>query len=306
MDNASGIAVVGSYGVALTYSVNAIPRPGQTVLASRFSTNHGGKGSNQAVAAARLGGDVRFLTIVGSDPHGEQGVALWEEESVKADVIRAADLPTMNGAVTVDADARNAIVVAPGALAALTPTHVEEWLDRLTSAAVCLVQLEIPTETAVAALRHARMAGVITVLNPAPWVPLPREAFAYVDYLVPNEDEAGGLLGRPYNRDGAVGEIDSLANRAVVVTEGADGATVFRDGGATNVAAPRVDAVDTTGAGDTFSAALAVALAEGAEIVEAAGFACRAAAVAVTAPGVIDALPHRSQIDDPKNWEGTA
>ena len=277
------VAVVGSYGVGLTFEVERVPAAGETVVGRRFRTDHGGKGSNQAVGAARLGARVALLTAIGEDAFGAEARRMWAEEGVEADAVVAVPLPTMAGAILVEGGGENRIVIAPGALAALTPDHVERFAGRIATADVCLVQLEIPVEAAWRALQIARRGGVRTVLNPAPAPaqPLPRELLALVDYLTPNETEAAAL-----------GDAAAAAG-TIILTLGREGALL----GDERVPALPTRAVDTTGAGDAFNAAFAVALAERRPELDAVRFGCAAGAHMVEHPGVLPGLPRREELE---------
>ncbi|MGE5273895.1 MAG: ribokinase [Verrucomicrobiota bacterium] len=270
------IAVVGSYGVGLTFGVERTPERGETVIGTLFRRDHGGKGSNQAVGAARLGAEVALLTAVGEDAFGAEAFGLWAEENVDAAAVRREPFPTMTAAILVERSGDNRIVVVPGALSALNPEHVDAFADRIAAADVLLVQLEIPVETALRALEVGRAAGVRTVLNPAP---APAETIApAADYLTPNESEAFAVEG---------------AEGTLVVTLGEQGAKL----GGTHVPAFAARPVDTTGAGDAFCAAFAVALAEGADDVEAVRWGCAAGAHMVEHDGVIPGLPTRAELE---------
>src|SRR3954447_25819957 len=187
------IAVVGSYGVGLTFGSARMPERGETVVGTLFRTDDGGKGSNQAVGAARLGAEVSLLTAVGADSFGDRAHELWDNEGVDANAVLRSSEPTMTAAILVEASGDNRIVIVPGALATLTPAHVDEFAERIAAADVLLVQLEIPVETALHALEVGRAAGVRTVLNPAPAPPQPIAPDA--DYVVPNESEARAVAG---------------------------------------------------------------------------------------------------------------
>jgi ribokinase len=271
------IAVVGSYGVGLTFGIERAPERGETLIGTLFRTDHGGKGSNQAVGAARLGSEVTLLTAIGEDAFGDGAVELWAEEGVDATLVVRASLPTMTAAILVEAGGDNRIVIVPGALSTLTPAHVDAFAAQIASAEVLLVQLEIPVVTALHALEVGRQRGVRTVLNPAPAPPSPIAPAA--DYLTPNESEAF-----------AVDEADGT----LVVTLGEQGARLR----GTQVPAFPADAVDTTGAGDAFCAGFAVALAEGATDTDAVRWGCAAGAHMVEHEGVIPGLPTRAQLDE--------
>jgi len=271
------IAVVGSYGVGLTFGVERPPERGETLVGTLFRTDHGGKGSNQAVGAARLGAQVAFLTAVGKDAFGDGAFELWAGEGVDAGGVVRSDLPTMTAAILVEPSGDNRIVIVPGALTALAPEHVDAFAPQVAAADVLLVQLEIPVETALHALEVGREAGVRTILNPAPAPPSPIAPAA--DYLTPNESEALAVEG---------------AEGTLVVTLGEQGARLRGQ----QVPAFPARAVDTTGAGDAFCAAFAVALAEGAEDVEAVRWGCAAGAHMVEHEGVIPGLPTLAQLEE--------
>jgi ribokinase len=269
------VAIVGSYGVGLTVELDRVPDAGETVIGRTFRRDHGGKGSNQAVGCARLGAHVDFLTAVGDDAFGEDAALLWVDEGVVAHAV-IASAATMSAPILVEPQGVNRIIVVPGALAELSRAHVDEFAEKIAAADVCLVQLEIPVDTALYALEVARRAGVRTILNPAP---APSEPIApEVDYVTPNETEAAAV------RD---------AKGTLVLTLGEEGAQI----GDERVPAFPATAVDTTGAGDAFTAAFAVALAEGLSDLEAVRWGCAAGAHMVEHPGVIPGLPRRAQLE---------
>jgi ribokinase len=269
------VAVVGSYGVGLTVELVRMPEAGETVVGRSFRLDHGGKGSNQAIGAARLGAGVDFLTAIGDDPFGHDAIALWQQEGVEARPI-VTDAPTMTAPILVEPTGENRIVVVPGALERLGPEHVDAFSDRIAAADVCVVQLEIPVWTALYALEVAAAAGVRTILNPAP---APAEPIApHCDYVTPNETEA------PAVRD---------ADAQLVLTLGDEGAELRGE----RIPAFPASVVDTTGAGDAFTAAFAVALAEGCDDREAVRWGCAAGAHMVEHPGVIPGLPTREELE---------
>jgi ribokinase len=271
------IAVVGSYGVGLTFGSERVPERGETLIGTLFRTDDGGKGSNQAVGAARLGAEVSLLTAVGGDEFGDRAFELWAREGVDASAVLRSAEPTMTAAILVEASGDNRIVIVPGALSSLTPEHVDGFAGRMAEADVLLVQLEIPLETALHALAVARQAGVRTILNPAPAPAKPITPAA--DYLVPNESEAPAVEG---------------AEGTLVVTLGEQGARI-RDN---LVSAFPARAADTTGAGDAFCAAFAVALAEQGSDLDAVRWGCAAGAHMVEHPGVIPGLPTRAELEE--------
>jgi ribokinase len=269
------VAIVGSYGVGLTVELDRVPDAGETVIGRTFRRDHGGKGSNQAVGCARLGAHVDFLTAVGDDEFGQGAATLWVDEGVVAQTV-IGSAATMSAPILVEPQGVNRIIVVPGALAELSRAHVDAFADKIAAADVCLVQLEIPVDTALYALEVARHAGVRTILNPAPApaVPIAPE----VDYVTPNETEAAAV------RD---------AKGTFVVTLGGQGAEI----GGERVPAFPATAVDTTGAGDAFTAAFAVALAEGLSDLDAVRWGCAAGAHMVEHPGVVPGLPTRAQLE---------
>ncbi len=270
------VAVVGSYGAGLTVELERMPNAGETVIGRAFRVDHGGKGSNQAVGAARLGAETHFLTAVGDDAFGHDAVALWQAEGVHAEAVLT-PAATMCAPILVEPTGENRIVVVPGALAHLSRAHVDAFSDRIATADICVVQLEIPVDTALYALAVARRAGVRTILNPAPAPPEP--IAVDVDYLTPNETEAAAVRG---------------CSGTLVLTLGAEGADVAGE----RVRAFPAETVDTTGAGDAFTAAFAVALAEGKSDLDAARWGCAAGAHMVEHPGVVPGLPTRAQLEE--------
>lgn len=305
------IAVVGGYGVALTMRLERAPGAGETVAGGVLTTGPGGKGSNQAIAAARLGADVSLLTAVGQDAAGEAGRDLWRRENVAASAAVIADAASMTGFITVDGAGENRISIAPGALEALPMSAVEDFRPAILHSDVLLVSLEIPLAVAVAALRIAKESGTTTVLNPAPASELSPETWEYVDVLTPNLTEARLLLGRNEG-DGSspeslARELTSLFAGVVVLTMGADGVRVDDGSEAYTVEAALVErVVDTAGAGDAFTAALGVGLADGLNLRESVRIAALAGAHAVQVAEVVPALAYRSEIglDDELANEG--
>jgi len=306
--------------VDLVALVRRLPAPGETVTGGTFAQHHGGKGGNQAVAAARLGARVAFIGAVGGDAFGAQArTALLAEGIDCSELATLPDFATGVALILVDATGENAIAVASGANAAVTPSAVTDSLARLRPGPsdVVLVGAEIPIPAVAAALQAGRASGAVTVLNPAPATGIGAAMLATADVITPNRTEMRQLSEAASRRTGhawATGDTESRARalleagaegaavgRAVVVTLGPGGSLVLeRAGGAvvaTDVAPHRVDAVDTTGAGDTFSGALAVALAEGRDIAEGARWAGAAAALATTSVGAREGMPSRPMLD---------
>lgn len=295
------IAVVGSYGVGMTMKVLHAPAAGETMSGGVLSVGHGGKGSNQAVAMARLGADVKLFSAIGDDPAGRAALEFWHEENIDASHVVLSKHPTMTGFIIVDADGENRIAIAPGALEDLEVGMLEEFKGAICNADLLVVSLEIPLDVAAAALMWARKTGTPTLLNPAPAVQISADVMGCVDVLTPNAGEAEILLGVDIGSQTPAELAKGLASRfdgSVVLTAGAEG--VFAQVGTTpfHRRALQVETVvDTTGAGDAFTAALAVAICEGQALEQAVMFATAAGAYAVTIPQVIPSLPRRRDLE---------
>jgi ribokinase len=296
------IAVVGSYGVGMTMRLDHVPGAGETVSGGRYDAGPGGKGSNQAIGAARLGASVSLLTAIGPDSLAADAHALWEREGVDASHVVTGAAPTMVGFILVERSGENRIVIAPGALDELSIDAVEAFRPVMREADVVVVSMEIPLDAVTTALRIARAEGATVILNPAPAALLPHDSWQHIDVLTPNQTEAPILLGLPADHGLSPRELAiALRERSgatVVLTLGAEGALVAHDDTVEVVApltAPRI--VDTTGAGDSFTAALAVALGAGAPLLEAVHRAAAAGAFAVGIEGVIDALPFPDDLE---------
>jgi ribokinase len=282
------IALVGSINLDVVVGVERHPVPGETVVGGDRQELPGGKGANQAVAAARLGATVAFVGRVGDDDAGRRLRDGLAAEGVDVTHVRVdPDAPTGMALIAVDGAGENTIVVSSGANARVSAADVEAARDVLAGAAVTLVQHEIPEDAVAAAIAGA---GGTVVLNPAPARPI----VAPVDVLVPNRGELETLVGRAGDPIELARSLDGV--RAVVVTLGNEGAAVIEGSRVERIPAPRVDAVDTTGAGDAFCGALAQALDAGADLVEAARWAVRAAAASVTKPGAQGGLPRAADL----------
>ena len=298
----AAVAIVGSLNMDLRVQTPRLPIPGETLLGTGFSTDGGGKGANQAVAAARMGAAVAMLGRVGRDAHG---VALTQ--SLQADGIDTTSVsedpaaPTGTAIILLMPDGENSIIVIPGANHRYTPAHIADSAAMLRSAKVVVAQLECPLDTVRAALALAHGAGVCTVLNAAPAQPLDDALLATVDWLVVNEIEAAMLTDLPTDTPAQIETAaQALRQRGpsqVVVTLGAAGLLHVGPDGVLALPAPRVTAVDTTGAGDTFVGALATGLADGLQITAALTRAQVAAALAVTRLGTQSAMPTRAEVD---------
>ena len=297
------IAVVGSYGVGLTMRTGRSPEAGETLTGGVFSSGHGGKGSNQAVAAARLGAEVSLLTAVGPDAFGDQARELWRAEGVDARKVVTAAASTMVGVILVEPSGENRIVIAPGALEQLTAAQVDAFEDEIAAADLLLTGFEIPVPTARRALELARRHGVRTLLNPAPAPAEPLDAgmWGLVDVMTPNQTEAGLLTGEP-GLDSPQACAEAIRRRyagVTIITLGGAGCLVDEPGaGSRHIPAvsPR-QVVDTTGAGDAFAGALAVALARGDDISAAVRYAGAAGAHAVGIAEVVPSLPRPKDIE---------
>lgn len=291
----TAIAVLGSTNMDLVAYVPKAPRLGETVTGTAFRTVPGGKGANQAVAAARLGGSVVMIGAVGADEFGVRLRSALAAAGVGTDGLRTVEGPSGTAHITVDDEGGNSIVVIPGANARVTGLEAGDD-GRIAAADALLLQLELPLEAVLAGALAARAHGVRTVLTPAPARPLPAELLAATDLLVPNEHEAAALTGLTDPHRAAAALLDEVPE--VVVTLGAAGVLYAARGRAPlTVPAPRVRAVDTTAAGDTFVGALAVALGEGRPMPDALRWASAAAALSVQRPGAQDSMPTRAEAD---------
>ena len=287
----------------MVFRSERLPRLGETLIGRGFSLGPGGKGSNQAVAAARVEGDVTLLTKVGDDPFGALAHGIWSEAGVRAELGDPHGMGTGAAGIFVLADTgENAIVVCPNAAGTIDEADVDAWSGAIAGAGIFLTQLEQPIGPTRRALEIARSAGVRTVFNPAPAAELPDGTLALCDFVTPNETELEELSGI------SCATPDDAAKGARVLIEAGAGAVVATLGGQgalyasadETVRVPAYDAgavVDTTGAGDAFNGAFAVALAEGASPVEAVRFGCAAGSLSVTRPGTAKSMPDRKAVE---------
>ena len=294
--------MVGSANVDFTVALPRLPRPGETVSEGTLLVARGGKGANQAVAARRLGAEVRLVACVGEDASGRDVRQALTDEGIGVEaVVTTAQAATGTALIVVDAEGRNQIAVAPGANRALTVADVERRDADFAWAEVMVCSLEVPLATARRALECARRHGALTILNPAPLPDRGLDFLDLADYVTPNEGEAARLTGLPLSDlDGAVtvaAAIHALGAGHAIVTLGAGGAVAEGGDGRVRVPAFEVKAVDTTGAGDAFNGALAVALAERQPLVRAMRFANAAAALACTVRGAQPSLPTRREVE---------
>ncbi|MBV9488215.1 MAG: ribokinase [Verrucomicrobia bacterium] len=296
------VTVVGSFAVGMTLRAARMPVFGETLIGSDFDMGPGGKGSNQAVAAVRLGAESHFVGLIGADPLGDMAVSLYAAEGVGTEhLVRRKDLKTGVGFIMVNPEGKNGIILDMGANRHMDRAFVTRAEARIAAGDVVLAVLEVPVDAAWAALDLGRKHGVRTVLNPAPARALPEAMFQSVDYLLPNETELRTLLGLSPDDPTPTVELGrQLRQRhgtAVIVTRGENGAVLLDERGEHAFPAAVVDVVDTTGAGDAFTAAFAVALAEGETVDDAIRFANCHGALACTRLGVIPALAYRSETD---------
>jgi ribokinase len=293
------VLVVGSVNADLVVSVARRPAAGETVLGSDLATFPGGKGANQAVAAARLGARVALVGRVGGDSFGGFLREALDREGVAYGQLRTVPGPSGVALITVGPDGDNSIIVAPGANALLTPEDVAAARPAFEAAAVVSAQLEVPIEAVAAAAALAAGTGARFILNLSPPREVPGALLAAADPLVVNEHEAAFLLGPGTGRPGAAAQAAALlarGARSVVITLGADGAYAADAAGGARVPSPRVPVVDTTGAGDAFTGALAWRLSAGDGLAAAAAFAARVGAAAVTARGAQGSYPTLDQV----------
>jgi ribokinase len=295
------ILVIGSLNMDLVARCDTLPAAGQTIVGRDFFTAAGGKGANQAVAAAKLGARVRMAGCVGRDDFGKTLIAGLRAAGVDADDVMTVDRPTGTALITVDGAGGNTIVVVPGANNASDAALVECALARAEAPGILLLQHEMPPAANVRAAQLARDAGWFVTLNPAPARPIEPELMTLIDIVIPNAGEAAAITGQPVasraDARAAAGTLLARGARAAIVTLGGDGAVCCDGNGAWYCPAAPVTALDTTAAGDAYIGALAAALAEGRELVPSLGFAAAAAALAVTRLGAQPSLPSSAELD---------
>jgi ribokinase len=298
------LVVVGSHAPALVVRVNRVPVAGETVMGWGYEEPvDGGKGSNQAIAAARLGARVAFVGCVGQDRHGDLAESLLKDAGVETAFLKRSATPTVGGFVILRSDGVPAIVATLGANAEVSKLDVDTALAKLTGVRMLLTQFEINPEVALYAARRAKERGLMTIINPAPAPEMEVAGLEAADVLTPNESEALALLGRRPDENMDTDHIArELRHRTgagcVIVTLGERGVVASDEMGTWRVAAPTVSAVDTTGAGDAFNGALAAGLLQGRSMRDAVRWACLAAAYSVTQPGTIPYYPTPQQVED--------
>lgn len=295
IERSRGVVVVGSANMDIVFSVERIPRPGETVLSRSVSHHPGGKGLNQAVAAARAGASTAFVGALGVDPFGDSLAEVMTAVGIDQSLLRRVEADTGQAFIVVDQAAENMIVVASGANAAMSMLTGPE-LAVVEASRVLLMQLELPSEAVRQAAIAARAAGVTTMLNAAPASAVDNELLSLLDFLIVNEHEACQIAGVD-DLAVAAGLLSRRVDR-LIVTLGSEGSAVYEGGVQVGtVTPPPVVAVDTTGAGDTFCGALAAAISEGQELLAAVRFATAAAALSVQRPGAVASIPARPEIE---------
>jgi ribokinase len=298
---------MGVFAVDLAFRVKRLPVWGETVLGSEFRLGPGGKGSNQSVAAARLGAQVYFISKVGSDSFADIARKTYEEEGVDTRFLFSSENDTTGAAAIIidETKGENAIVITPGAANALSTDEIDRARNCIADAAVFMTQLELPLPIVVHGLKTARELGIPTILNPAPACALDDATLALCDYLTPNESEAETLTGLPVasleDAENAASQLLARGIRNVIITLGARGALIKTPSTTLHIESFNAGpVVDTTGAGDAFNAGLAVALSDGMSLEEAARFGCVVAGISVTRHGTAPSMPRRAELEQYK------
>jgi ribokinase len=300
--NSASIVVVGSTNTDMVIKASHLPQPGETILGGTFFMSAGGKGANQAVAAARLGGSVLFIAKTGYDIFGKQSIDLFEKEGIDISGIQRDHYePSGVALITVDDKGENCIVVAPGANAALTLADIDEVKEKIESASLLLMQLETPLETVEHVAGIAAAKKIKFILNPAPAAKLSDDLLKKISIITPNQKEAEMLTGIKVNDELSARQAAKFLNdkgiETVIITMGAMGAFVLHENKYSMIPGHKVNVVDTTAAGDVFSGALVVALSENRIIEDAVSFACKAAAISVTRLGAQASAPYRKEVE---------
>jgi ribokinase len=295
------IIVIGSSNTDMVIKAEKFPLPGETILGGEFFLFPGGKGANQAVAAARLGGKVTFIAKVGNDIFGEQALQQFKAEGIITDyVVKDPKHPTGVALITVDAKGENTIVVAQGSNGKLSAEDVNKGAGEFAMASFILTQLETPLDTIMHVAKISSANGKKLILNPAPAQELPASLFPYLYLITPNETETEVLTGIKISDQSSIKQAaEKLRDKGVanvIITLGSEGAYLYQDGSGAIIPTRKVKAVDTTAAGDVFNGALAVALAEGNTLKQAVEFANHAAAISVTKMGAQSSAPYRKEI----------
>ena len=295
------IVVVGSCNTDMVIKADRLPVPGETILGGTFFMNPGGKGANQAVAAARMGGSVTLISKTGNDVFGKQSVMLYNAENIKTDyVFSDPKQPSGVAMITVDSNGENCIVVASGANASLSPADIDKARKEIESSDLVLMQLEIPVETVEYVAEMAHRKGIPVILNPAPARTLPETLLKNLYIIIPNKSEAEILSGIKVTDQESARKAAAIISAKgvdiVVITLGSQGALIKEKEEYHFVEAFKVDTIDTTAAGDTFCGSVCVGLSEGKSISEAVEMAARAAALTVTRMGAQGSIPYRPEL----------
>lgn len=301
--NPASIVVVGSTNTDMVIKASHLPQPGETILGGTFFMSAGGKGANQAVAAARLGGSVLFVAKTGYDIFGKQSIELFQKEGIDTSfVVRDKFEPSGVALIAVDDKGENCIVVAPGANSTLNLEDINEAREKIENAQVILMQLETPIETVENVAAIAASKKIKLILNPAPAARLSDGLLKKVTVITPNQREAEMLTGIEVNDESsakkAAGLLRDKGIETVIITMGAAGAFALYDENYKMIPGHKVNVADTTAAGDVFNGALAVALCEGKNVEDAVAFACKAAAISVTRLGAQASAPHRKEVEE--------
>ncbi|MGU9852579.1 ribokinase [Pseudomonas koreensis] len=297
----ANVVVIGSLNMDLVTRAPRLPKGGETLIGHSFATVSGGKGANQAVAAARLGAQVAMVGCVGNDDYGVQLRDALLAEQIDCQAVSTVEDSSGVALIVVDDNSQNAIVIVAGANGAMTPAVIDRFDAVLQAADVVICQLEIPDATVGYALKRARALGKTVILNPAPASrPLPADWFAAIDYLIPNESEATALSGMSVDSletaESAANQLIVMGAGKVIITLGAQGSLFANGKGFEHFPAPKVKAVDTTAAGDTFVGGFAAALASGKSEAEAIRYGQVAAALSVTRAGAQPSIPTMSDV----------
>lgn len=290
------IVVIGSSNTDMTIKAPRIPVPGETILGGEFKMGPGGKGANQAVAAARLGGDVIFICKVGHDVFGEKSLNGYRKDGINTDYTLYSDKPSGVALILVDEAGENVIDVAPGANGDITIKDIESVRPVIESADYVVLQLEIPVGAVMKAAEIASKAGACVILNPAPACKLPKEIFGYVSIITPNQTEIALITGIKDDIEAAMRRLNEMGVKDIILTLGSKGSAIWDGGKVEIVPACRVRAVDATAAGDTFCGALCVALGEGLDKHSAVEFATKASAITVQHMGAQESIPYRREL----------
>ncbi len=296
------IYIIGSSNTDMVVKSDRLPAPGETVLGGKFLMNAGGKGANQAVAAARLGGQVHLVANVGNDLFGKQSIQHFKEEKINTEFITVDPIhPSGVALINVDAKGENCITVAPGSNGQLTPALLQNAIAKIKPTDLVLIQLEIPIATVEFIVAECAKKSIPVILNPAPAYPLKDDVLKNISLITPNESEAELLTGiKIFDHDSiikAANVFHQKGIRQVVITLGKRGAYWSTSAQSGFIKAPLVNAVDTTAAGDCFNGALAVALSQGKDLENAVAFACKAASISVTRMGAQASMPTLQEIE---------